>query len=128
MSSVYDTLFNWARKTSSSFGDIRFMPSQRDELELESNGLIYQLHHWPDLVTSDRTAAVLRTLSVMSHRAVNRRWILATSKLRPVQVDRLLQRLIQQDALIVTDISKFGPAPAHHAAPMVTTQRERAYA
>ena len=108
MASVYDTLYNWARRTTSSFGDMKFLPSPRGiELDTDDDGLIYKLRHWPDLSGAPRTAAVLRALSVMSHRPVNRRWIIGTSKLTPSQVDRLLRRLISEGAVIVVDKAKF---------------------
>jgi hypothetical protein len=112
MSSVYDTLCEWARKTTTSFADLRFMPSQRDDLDNVGDGLIYRLKHWPDLPSASRTADVLRALSVMSNRPVNRQWILSNSKLRVQDVDRLLARLVAQDAVEVVDGSKFPAASA----------------
>jgi hypothetical protein len=110
MASVYDTLYNWARRTTSSFGDMKFLPSQRGiELDTDDDGMIYKLRHWPDLSGAPRTAPVLRALSVMSHRPVNRRWIIATSKLNAAEVDRLLQRLIDEGAVVVVDKTKFVP-------------------
>lgn len=108
MPSVYDTLFQWAKKTTTSFAELRFVSSQReDSLEREGSGLIYRLKHWPELPTHSRTADVYRALSVMSSRPVNRHWILANSKLPADQVDRLLKRLIDEDAVEVIDSSKF---------------------
>jgi hypothetical protein len=54
-----------------------------------------------------RTAGVLRALSVMSNRPVNRHWILANTKLQAEDVDRLLARLVAQDAVEVIDGSTF---------------------
>jgi hypothetical protein len=112
MPSVYDTLCEWARKTTTSFADLRFMPSQRDHLDDVGDGLIYRLKHWPELPCASRTADVLRALSVMSNRPVNRQWILSNSKLRAQDVDRLLARLVAQDAVDVIDGSKFPRASA----------------
>jgi hypothetical protein len=112
MPSVYDTLYEWARKTTTSFADLRFMPSQRDDVDSGmGDGLIYKLKHWPELPRTSRTADVFRALSVMSHRPVNRHWILANSKLRAQEVDRLLERLVAEDAVEVIDGSKFPAAP-----------------
>ena len=109
MPSAYDTLFRWACKTTSTlFGEL--LPGLEPEDEGEPDGLAYQLKHWPDLPCASRTAPVLRTLSVMSHRQVNRRWILASSGMKPGEVDGLLQYLVDQDAVTVTDLSRFGPA------------------
>lgn len=108
MASVYNNLSNWARRTTTSFGELLSLPAQ--ETEDDDDGLTYRLKHWPDLPCEARTAPVLRTLSVMSHRAVNRRWILVTSKLKASEVDRLLQRLVKQDAVFITDISQFPTA------------------
>lgn len=104
MPSVYDTLFNWARKKSTSFAEMRFAGSQPD---LMDDDLIYRLKHWPDLSSLERTADIYRALSVMSNRPINRRWILQNSKLRTEQVDRLLSRLVQEGAVEVIDGSKF---------------------
>jgi hypothetical protein len=119
MPSVYDTLYNWARKTTTSFGELRFLASQRDEAENDDgDSMIYRLRYWPELPTRDRTADVFRALSVMSTRPINRRWILAHSKLRAEQVDQLLLRLIGQGAVEVIDGSKFAAgAPLKAACP-----------
>jgi hypothetical protein len=110
MTSVYDTLYNWARRTTTSFGELRFIHSQRDEVSgLDGDGLIYRLKQWPELPSASRTADVLRALSVMSNRPVNRQWILKHSKMREAEVDRLLARLVQDDAVEVIDSSKYGP-------------------
>ena len=111
MPSVYDTIFQWARKTTTSFAELRFVSSQRDDVDHDGSGLIYRLKHWPELPRASRTADVFRALSVMSHRPVNRHWILTNSKLRPQEVDRLLQRLIDEDAVDVIDGSKFPRGP-----------------
>lgn len=111
MPSVYDTLYLWARKTTTSFAELRFVSLQRDEVASIGDGLIYRLKHWPELPRASRTADVFRALSVMSNRPVNRHWILANSKMRAQEVDRLLERLVAQDAVDVIDGSKFPPAP-----------------
>ncbi len=108
MPSVYDTLYRWARKTT-SFAEPRFVPSERDAMDSETDPLIYRLKRWPDLPCHTRTAGVLRTLSMMSTHPVNRHWILANSKLRACDVDQLLERLVEQDAVEVIDGSKYPP-------------------
>lgn len=112
MPSVIDTLYHWARKTTTSIGELRFLPSQRDDMENDGDGLIYRLKHWPELPSHNRTADVFRALSVMSTRPINRQWILAHSKLRAAQVDQLLRRLIDEGAVEVIDQSKFAPESA----------------
>lgn len=111
MPSVYDTIYSWARKTTTSFAELRFVSSERDDMENEGDGLIYRLKHWPELPASSRTADVFRALSVMSTRPVNRHWILTHSKLRPEQVDRLLQRLVDENAVETIDGSKYRRDP-----------------
>ena len=114
MPSVYDTLYNWARKTSTSIGELRFLASQGDDMENEDqgDGLIYKLKYWPQLPSESRTADVFRALSVMSQRPVNRRWILAHStRMRAQQLDQLLQWLIDEGAVEVIDGSKFVARP-----------------
>lgn len=76
-------------------------------MEDSGGGLIYRLKYWPELPAASKTANIFRTLSVMSHRPVNRAWILATSKLRASQVDRLLKSLIDKGAIEVIDSSKY---------------------
>ena len=112
MPGVYDTLYNWARKTTTSIGELRFVPSQDDASPIESDGLIYRLKHWPELPSQNRTADVFRALSVMSTRPINKRWILAHSKLQAEQLDQLLLRLIAEDAVEVIDGSKYAAATA----------------
>lgn len=109
MPSVYDTLYQWARRTT-AFAELRFVSSERGNAQPEGDGLIYRLRHWPELPSQVRTAGVLRALSVMSNRPVNRHWILANSKLRSRDVDRLLARLVEQGAVEVIDGSKFRSA------------------
>ncbi|GAC1601310.1 MAG: hypothetical protein NVS3B2_04100 [Ramlibacter sp.] len=50
-----------------------------------------------------------RLLSVMSNRPVNRRWIVAHSRLQPHEVDRFLLQLVEQDAVEVTDTTHYRP-------------------
>lgn len=110
MASVYDTLSAWARRTSTSFAELWTSPAERDSGAPSAlpGEQIFRLKHWPSLKAAQRTADVYRTLSVMSHRRVNRRWILSSSRLSPEQVDSLLDHLLAQDALDVIDSSKFG--------------------
>jgi hypothetical protein len=96
MSSLHDVIRSLLRR-----------PAQRRD-----DGLIYRLKRWPNLPYGHKTADVMRTLSVMSNRPVNRHWILSTSKLRPAEVDRLLRRLKADDALEVIDSRKFAAIAA----------------
>jgi hypothetical protein len=107
MASVYDTLCNWTRRKTTSFVELRFGMSERPEPVAQTDCLIYRLKHWPDLPSASRTADVLRTLSVMSHRPVNRHWMLTHSKLGNQGVDRLLARLVRQDAVEAIDPSNW---------------------
>jgi hypothetical protein len=110
MASVYDTIYKWARKTTTSFAELRYaFSAERVVVEVSGGGLIYRLKHWPELPAGSRTADVFRALSVMSHRPVNRHWILTHSKRQPQQVDLLLQRLVAEDAVDVIDGSKYAP-------------------
>lgn len=108
MPSVYDAIYAWARRTTTSFAELWVQPAERDSGSSALPGeQIYRLKHWPSLRPSQKTADVYRTLSVMSHRRVNRRWILTSSRLKPDQVDSLLQGLIAQDAVEIIDCSQF---------------------
>jgi hypothetical protein len=115
MASVFDTLSGWARKTTSSFAELRNLGDRESNASRhEGDGLIYRLKVWPDLPSSSKTADVYRTLSVMSNRPVNRHWILSSSRMQAAQVDALLRRLVADGAVEVIDASKF-PA-SHHPA------------
>jgi len=103
--SAFATLQGWAQKFTSSLMDLR--PAAHAEPEAPSSGLTYLLRQWPMLPPSSKTADIYRTLSVMSHRRVSRSWILRTSRLTPRQVDALLARLVEQDAVDVIDVALF---------------------
>ena len=103
--STFATLHGWAQKFTSSLMDLR--PAAHSEPEPAASGLTYLLRHWPMLPPSSKTADIYRTLSVMSHRRVSRNWILRTSRLTPRQVDALLARLVEQEAVDVVDVALF---------------------
>lgn len=113
MSAVTATLAIWARRTRSSFGPLGWLatrPAPQAESAVEApadDGLVYRLKRWPDLPSAARTADVLRLLSVMSHRPVNRRWMLSYSRLDAEHVDALLRRLVDRDEVDVIDASGF---------------------
>lgn len=108
MSTVSVILGQWARRTRTSFGALP--PAPEDAEPRTDDGLIYRLKHWPSLPSPIRTAEVLRLLSVMSHRAVNRRWMLAHSKLEDSQLEALLRRLIAKGDVEVIDVRSLKPA------------------
>ena len=108
MPSTYDTLSSWARRASSSFAELG-LDTREAKSRSANRGLIYRLKHWPTLPESCRTAHIFQTLSLMSNRPVNREWILTHTRLNANQVDRLLQRLVDEDAVDVVDASAFGP-------------------
>jgi hypothetical protein len=89
----------------SIFGSLRAAPAQAPRL-------VYRLRHWPEsLPAALRTADVLRALSLMSNRPVNRDWILRNSRLKPATLDQLLALLAARDDLEVVDAARF-PASA----------------
>ena len=110
MARVYETLALWARKTT-SFAELLVSGAERAEESQppQPGELIYRLKHWPALPDRLKTADVLRTLSVMSNRPVNRRWILAHSRLKADQVDDLLRRLADENAVSIIDTASFRP-------------------
>ncbi len=97
----------WTRKTTSYFCAL-FRRSESAPAPPQDH-LIYRLRHWPLIPSASKTADIYRTLSVMSQRPVNRRWILNNSSLDGRAVDRLLRRLVEQDAVHVVDARGFGP-------------------
>ena len=110
MSLVSVTLTHLARHTRSRFGVFARRPPPPLEPEPCDDGLIYRLKHWPTLPSAIRTADVLRLLSVMSHRAVNRRWIRAHTRLEAAQIESLLRRLVARGEVEVIDLRALGPA------------------
>lgn len=113
MFAVTSTLATWARRTRSSFVPLAWLasrPAPHAESvagEAAEDGLVYRLKRWPDLPSPARTADVLRLLSVMSHRPVNRRWMLSYSRLDADHVDALLRRLVERGEVDVIDASAF---------------------
>lgn len=110
MSSVYDTLCLWARKTTTSFAELRLLMEHSERADEPVDGLIYRLRVWPDLPQSSKTAGIFRALSVMSNRPVNRRWFVENSRLPTALADRLLQRLVDEGSIEVIDPAKFHPS------------------
>lgn len=113
MSAVTTTFATWARRTGSSFVPLAWLASRPapqphpvDEGP-PGDGLVYRLKRWPELPSAARTADVLRLLSVMSHRPVNRRWMLSYSHLDAEHVDALLRRLVDRGEVDVIDASAF---------------------
>lgn len=106
--SAYDTLFKWARRTTTSFGELSFLSSAHDD-SLPGGGdtLVYRLKQWPELPVRHRTAEVYKALSLMSNRPINRAWFLRHSRMKPKELDALLDRLVAQGAVEVVDISAY---------------------
>jgi hypothetical protein len=109
MPSAVDRLCAWARQTFSSLFQFRRTGDAAKEPERAPDSLIYRLRRWPKLPSASMNTDIYRTLSVMSSRPVNRRWILNNSSLRAHEVDTMLRRLVEQGAVDVTDASKFQP-------------------
>jgi len=106
---MFQTITEWARRTSSSFGGSRpqllessFPDTVIAEPDLPGD-LIYRLKHWPDLPGNLRTADVLRLMSLMSNRPLRRSWILDRTRMDEQRLDLLLKRLSAQKALDVLD-------------------------
>lgn len=106
--SVVNLLYGWARSTTSSFGGLRDLDSRWGSDCIPDDGLAYKLREWPELPDMLRTAPVLRMLSVMSHRPVNRRWMVGQNRVTGEMVDALLVRLVNQGAVQVIDTQRFG--------------------
>lgn len=101
------TFTHWARRSKTPFGVLSWLPSSPPEPQPVDDGLVYRLKHWPSLPSAVRTADVFRLLSVMSHRAINRRWMLAHTRLDPAQLDVLLRRLVARGEVHVIDTRAF---------------------
>lgn len=111
MLSMVARLAGWARRTTASFTDSG-SAGIADSLPLADGEPIYRLRRWPTLPGPMRTATVLRLLSVMSTRPVNRAWMLRHSGLQSETVDQLISRLERDGALDAVDPSGYGPTRA----------------
>lgn len=110
MPGVMDRLWSWARQACTTpAGGVR-SSADTGAADRPEDHLIYRLKRWPKLPSSGMSTDIYRTLSVMSMRPVNRRWILNNSNIRTHEVDRLLRRLVDQDAVEVTDAAKYSPS------------------
>ena len=107
MASAYDTLFKWARRTTTSFAELSFISSIPDETGQGDDALVYRLKQWPELPARHRTAEVYKALSLMSNRPVNRGWFLRHSRMKPKVLDALIDRLVAQGAVEVIDVSAY---------------------
>lgn len=107
MRGVIGRLIARFRNAVSSFFELCLPRKVRTQGEQASDHLIYRLKHWPRIPAASKNADILRTLSVMSHRPVNRRWILSSSGLSAREVDMLLRRLVEQGAVQVTDAGEY---------------------
>jgi hypothetical protein len=116
---MLQTITEWARRTSSSFGGSRPQFLESDfpatvTLEPDLPGdLIYRLKHWPELPASLRTAEVLRLVSLLSGRPLRRSWILSRTQLNEQRLDLLVRHLSAQKALDVLDPTCLPAHPAH---------------
>ena len=108
MSSTFDRLVHWVRQIWTAQPD-PFGPTEVLEAVKADATLIYRLRRWPQLPTSRMSTDIARTLSIMSTRPVNRRWLLNNSNLSELELDSILQRLVEQGAVEVTDARNFGP-------------------
>jgi hypothetical protein len=114
MPSVVDVFFGWTHKPARIFSAFRSgLAPSTPATPVDDTGetLIYRLRYWPQIPSLSKTADIYRTLSVMSNRPVNRRWILNNSSLDARAVDHLLRRLVEQDAVEVIDARRYRPDP-----------------
>lgn len=111
MPNVVERVSTWSRHAV-VFISALGRPAAPDQWpEHAGDNLVYRLRHWPRIPSASKTADILRTLSVMSHRPVNRRWILNHSRMNAGEVDGLLRRLVSQGAVHVIDAGSCPPDP-----------------
>lgn len=103
MNSVIDSLQTWARSLRAT------APEPQANAQ---DPVGWRLCAWPDLPEPLRRARVLRLLSNMSVRPVNRQWMLWQSGLAPQVLDALLAQLQQAGA-----VQRVEMPSAHAAAP-----------
>ncbi|KQT13683.1 hypothetical protein [Ramlibacter sp. Leaf400] len=106
---MMQTITEWTRRTTSSFGgsrppagDTEFPQTVVSEPD-KPGDLVYRLKRWPELPTAMRTAEVLRLLSLLSSRPLRRSWILERTRLGEEHLEMLTKRLSAQGALDIFD-------------------------
>jgi hypothetical protein len=107
MARVVERLAGWARSSWSVFAELRGSTFEETAPTAGTEEPIYRLREWPRLPAALRTADVLRLLSLMSNRPVNRSWMLRHSPLKPDRIERLLRTLTEQGALDIIDPTCF---------------------
>jgi hypothetical protein len=106
--SAYDTIYRWARRTTTSFGELRFAISGYPSEPVDpGDTLVYRLKQWPELPQRHRTAKVYRALSLMSNRPVSRGWFVRHSRMKVSEIDALLDRLVTEGSVEVLDVSRY---------------------
>jgi hypothetical protein len=103
----YSRLSRWAQSTGTFAESVISGWDGEPQESLARDRIIYRLRSWPELPAAHRTAVIYRMLSVMSSRPVNRHWILASSRMRPKQLDGLLRGLIAQGVVEQIDPASF---------------------
>lgn len=105
---MYRRLQRWIRKTASSFAPLLVLPeAPDDDTALAGDSRVYRLRTWPELPSRLRTARIYRVMSVMTHRPVNRRWLVLRQGIAPDQADELLAYLLTENAVEVVDTADF---------------------
>lgn len=112
MPSAIDLLSASLRSSLSFLSRLRPGTARARSRESPADLLIYRLKRWPKLRSASMSTDICRALSIMSTRPVNRRWIMKNCGLELHEVDRLLQALVDQDAVEVTDSAKYRPTAA----------------
>jgi hypothetical protein len=107
MAHLFDRLFSWTHKATSHLAELYAATEILEPPPPAADQLIYRLRHWPRIPSTWKTADILRTLSVMSSRPVNRRWIAGHSRLDPRGVDLFVQMLVDQGAVDIVDPTQF---------------------
>ena len=107
MPNVVERLSGWPRQAVTSIAAWFRRAAPAEGPEPADDNLVYRLRHWPRIPSASKTADLLRTLSMMSHRPVNRRWILNNSRMNAGEVDGLLRRLVRQGAVHVIDAGSY---------------------
>ena len=109
MNSVIDSLQTWARSLRAT------APQPQAHAQ---DPVAWRLCAWPELPEPLRRARVLRLLSTMSVRPVNRQWMLWQSGLAPQVLDALLAQLLQAGAVkrvaLPSSRAAVPATPLHH--------------
>ncbi len=108
--SVLDSLTTWARRACG-----KASVQAEDTPAVIDDQAAFRLRAWPELPDLLRTAPIYRLMSVMTVRAVSRRWMMEQSRLQARDIDALLAHLEAGGELVQETAASWTPRARAHA-------------